>query len=291
MQNLTINTQNVEAWRRLALKGRVPPKLSQFSASTLPGAMEMFATSLALRHQSDLFDEIMQSGLNDDPLWGEICTAWMRNESASVGGDEYGVRVFECFRLRQTEDQTGPQIALFQARLGRSMESRGFPNPFAYAVAGVLAEMTDNVIQHSGRTAEGFTGLAGYYTEDNHVAFAVTDLGRGILARLQDVHEWKHLKSAREALRAVVTQGASSRHGQGSGEGFKQLFQSLSDRNAIIRIRTGDRSLTIADGKNEREGGELGSPVLAGVQVAVSCTLKQRAEEMVMKFPLRRSLR
>ena len=73
---------------------------------------------------------------------------------------------------------------------------------------------------------------------------------------------------------------------QGQGAGFRQLFALLVDHNAIIRLRTDDSALIIADGLNEREGGELTSPLLAGVQISVNCAVGKRAAENMIKFAL-----
>ncbi len=158
------------------------------------------------------------------------------------------------------------------------MKHEGFPPAFANALAKVGDEMADNVVQHS-TTTPPFAGITGYHVQDGRAAFCSVDVGRGILASLRDSLKWTHLQNARSALRAIVTEGASSRADQGPGEGFRQLFKSLVDHNCLIRLRTDDAMLTVAEGLTEREGGEVTSPQLSGVQVSISCAVGRRAEE------------
>jgi hypothetical protein len=202
----------------------------------------------------------------------------MRPRLAVLTGDLHGTRVLEFFRLRTVTDKTSDHFSLFLERFCRSIKQEGFPRNFANALAKVADEMSDNVVQHSANS-DCVTGIAGYHVQDKRAAFSVVDVGRGILARLRDSPRWNHLQNARAALRAIVSQGASSRQNQGAGEGFKQLFGSLIDHNCIIRVRTDDSILTVADGLTDREGGELMSPQLAGVQVSISCAVGVRARE------------
>jgi hypothetical protein len=241
--------------------------------------MELFATAVATRRSSDLLGQLTDAATSDHPFWRMLISEWFSQRDGDLPGDIHGVRRLEFFRLRTAEAKTSLQFQLFLERFCRSMKRQGFPKGFANALSKVVDEMADNVIQHSGQLPDGFSGIGGYHVESQNAAFVVSDVGRGILATLRDSPLWSHLSTAREALRAIVLQGASSRIGSGAGEGFKQLFASLVDRNSVIRLRTDDSVLMIADGLNAREGGELASPFLAGLQVSVSCAVSKRAAE------------
>jgi hypothetical protein len=248
--------------------------------------MELLATAVRLRQTSDLLQKMQNAADAKDPFWHLLMSEWINRDHTEPAGDIHGTRRLEFFRLRTTQDKTSLNFELFLERFCRSLKQQGFPKSFANALSKVMDEMADNVVQHSGVFVDGFSGIAGYHIENKRAAFAVADIGRGILATLKDSPSWRHLSTAREALRAIVMRGASSRIEQGAGEGFRQLFGSLVDRNSIIRLRTDDSVLMIGDGLNEREGGELASPCLAGLQLSVICALGKRAAESEINWAL-----
>jgi hypothetical protein len=246
--------------------------------------MELLATAIALRQSFDLLQKMSDAAHGNNPFWRLVMSEWFSQDHSAPTGDVHGIRQLEFFRLRTSEDKTSLQFELFVERFCRSMKQQGFPTVFANALSKVMDEIADNVVQHSGFLADGFSGIAGYHVENRQAAFAVVDVGHGILATLKNSPAWNELSTAREALRAIVMRGASSRIDQGAGEGFRQLFGSLIDHNSVIRLRTDDNALVIAEGENEREGGELSSPFLAGFQLSVSCALGRRAAEEEIKL-------
>jgi hypothetical protein len=245
---------------------------------TLPGTLELLATAVALEKGSDLLRTIEERAAAGDAVWHALLSEWERPKLANLTGQLHGTRIFEFFRLRAVEDKTSDQFSLFLERFCRSMKHEAFPPAFANALAKVGDEMADNIVQHSA-TIPPFSGIAAYHVQEKRAAFSVVDVGRGILASLRGSPKWRHLKNARLALRAIVSEGASSRIDQGPGEGFKQLFVSLVDHNCLIRLRTDDATLTVSEGLTDREGGEVASPQLAGVQVSVLCAVGCRAGE------------
>lgn len=279
MKRFTLNTQNADAWRGLLISGLCAPSIEDCASATLAGASELFATAVSLQDRNDLLAQIESRAKAGDPLWHGLIAEWRRERLPHLTGDIHGMRIFEFFRLRETVDKTSDHFSLFLERFCRSMKSDGFPPAFTNALAKVADEMADNVVQHS-LTHEPFSGIAGYHVACGRAAFVAIDIGRGILARLKDSPKWSHLENSRAALRVIVTEGASSRVDQGAGEGFKQLFSSLVDHNCLIRLRTDNSVLTVAEGHTDREGGELVSPQLAGVQVSISCAIGKPAAEV-----------
>lgn len=284
VRKFSLTSQNADAWRGLLLSKKATPALCDCSAVSLAGGMELLATAVALRASSDLLQKLIDAAGRNDPFWHLLISEWLARASPDLSGDIHGTRRLEFFRLRAVEDKTSVKFELFLERFCRSMKQQGFPKPFANALSKVMDEIADNVVQHSGRLPDGFSGIAGYHVDEKYAAFAVVDVGRGILGSLKGSPTWSHLSSAREALRAIILRGASSRMDQGAGEGFRQVFGALIDRNSIIRLRTDDSVVIIADGFNEREGGELTSPFLAGLQLSISCALGKRATENAI-FP------
>lgn len=265
------------------MSGGSAPTIEQCSSITLPGACELFATAVSAGAGSDLLRQIESRAAVGDPLWRALTAEWRRERAPQLTGDLHGTRVLEFFRLRESADKTSDHFSLFLERFGRSMKAEGFPRKFANALTKVGDEMADNVVQHSSRSGP-FSGIAGYHVSGGRAAFVAVDIGRGILARLRDSPQWCHLDNSRAALRAIVSDGASSRADQGAGEGFNQLFTSLVDHNCLIRLRTGDSVLTVAEGETDREGGELSCPHLPGVQVSISCAVRKRATEAEISF-------
>lgn len=276
----TLDTPNAEAWRSLELAGKATPTLGDCKSITLGGALELFATATALGNSSRLSGEINRAASSGHPVWHGIITEWRPRRIASHKADLFGVRSIEFFRIHRAADITSDHFSLLLQRFCRSMRKAGFPKKFAEALSKVLGEMADNVVQHSEERADAFTGMGGYHVGDRAAAFTVTDVGRGVLASLNASPDWQHLKTSRQALRAIVEQRASSRARQGEGEGFKQLFKALVDRSGSIRLRSGNAVVTISDGVNGREAREGGSPSLAGLQVCVCCAVGGPAKEI-----------
>jgi len=278
LKTFTLNSQNADAWRGLLISGTSCPSIEDCGSVTLAGALELFATAISLQGRGDLLAQIERQTNGGNPLWHALVAEWQRERLPPLTGDIHGTRLFEFFRLSETADKTSDQFSLFLERFCRSMKCVGFPPKFANALAKVGDEMADNVVQHSS-TTEPFTGIAGYHAAAGRSAFVVVDIGRGILARLRDSPKWSQLENSRAALRAIVSEGASSRVDQGAGEGFKQLFSSLVDHNCLIRLRTDNSAITVAEGQTDREGGELVSPQLAGVQISIACAVGKPAKE------------
>jgi len=276
----TLDTPNAEAWRSLELAGKPTPSLVDCKSITLGGALELFATATALGNSSRLLGEINRAASSGHPIWRGIVREWRRRRIVNHQADLFGIRSIEFFRIRNTADITGDHFSLLLQRFCRSMRKAGFPKTFAEALSKVLGEMADNVVQHSEERADVFTGMGGYHVANRAAAFTITDVGRGVLASLKASPNWQHLKTSREALRAIVEARASSRAQQGEGEGFKQLFKALVDRNGSIRLRSGNAVVTISDGVDGREAREGGSPSLAGLQVCVCCAAGGRAKEI-----------
>lgn len=280
MKRFILNTQNADAWRRLVLSGKVTPVLDGCAGITLAGALELFATALAHRDSCGLFSEIHQASARGHSLWRALLTEWCAQAPGETATDIHRGRQLEFFRLRTMKDKNSLNLSYFEQRFSSSMKQEGFPPIFSNALGKVIDEMADNVIQHSGTTDDGFTGIAGYHVQNNCAAFAVTDVVAGLLATLRTSPRWSGLTTSRAAIRAIAIHHASSRQDQGDGEGFKQLFKSLIDHNSLIRIRTDDAALTVGNSLNEREGGEVASPLLRGVQISIACGLRDcRAQE------------
>ena len=278
---MILDSRNSDALRRIFQRGGlVSNRLENAVEFTLSGVMEFLASAMGFGSGNPLCEEIRRyvSIRNASPLQA-AWDAWHQVAPVHFGNDIHGVRNLEFYRLRERSDQTRPAYQLFQERLVRSLKAGEFPGKFASALAGVLVEMTDNVVQHSLAEPGEYQGLAGYQVEHGYVALAVTDVGQGILGSLSRAPAWSHLKTADQALRAAVCEHASSRPDQPEGEGFRTVFKSLAERNCRMRFRSGDAVLTIEDAGGHHDGAIAGSPPLRGFQVSIFCALKGTVAE------------
>jgi hypothetical protein len=241
---------------------------------------EFFATAVGNAGSTAQIQQIEEHAIARNGLMREAWLYWTGRAAESPGDvDCHAAPTVEFFRLRHREDQTGLSYQLYQERFVRSLKEAEFQRKFAEALAGAMFEMTDNVVQHSLVSPGEFNGLAGYHVLPGYMAFAVIDVGQGVLASLSRSPRWVALQAASDALQAAVIQHASSRPDQPEGEGFRTLFKSLADRNCRLRFRSDNAALNIEDAGMHREAAIASSPPLCGLQLSVCCTLKGRPEE------------
>jgi hypothetical protein len=246
--------------------------------------MELFATANSERSADYLIKTIYEAARENDSLWLPLTQEWERRTAPTFGNDVFGKRTVEFYRIRTTNDQTSECFTIFQRRFVKNLTLNSFPSDFALGLSKIFEEMTDNVVQHSGPPDHDFSGLAGFHIGPNYMSFAVTDTGRGALARLRDSPDWSHLAKASDALHAIVHDSASSRTGQGGGEGFRQLFRTLVDHNVSIRLRTDDAAMLVSDATHTRQAASVISPALPGFQISVACALDRPAAEEAINF-------
>lgn len=163
---------------------------------------------------------------------------------------------------------------LFLQRFSRTLRRQGLGGRFSDAFAGAFGEMADNVVQHGAERGQPTPrGLAGFHVTERQAAFAVVDIGRGMLRSLHENPLWKHLDDQTEALEAVIRQRATRRSEHQHGDGFTQLFNSLIDHAGNVSLRSGDTYARL--GGDARKAGrtldvEFGVAA-AGVAVVVIC--------------------
>lgn len=248
--------------------------------------MELFLTAIEAESSSNLLLEMRAFSSEDHPIFKPLLAEWNRRGQAHCVGDIHGTRELEFFRIRNASSFQGTDFQLARERMSRSMRLAGFSKEFALALAKVFLEMADNVNQHSlaRHCTDELTGLVGYHVMDRYFAFSVADLGVGALASLGSSKTWKHLKTASDALKAIIVDHASRRDGQGEGEGFKQVLRALADRNAMLRLRSDDASVIMRPQDEQREAAFSSSPVLRGMQVSLVCDLRIAPEEQPIQI-------
>ncbi len=194
-------------------------------------------------------------------------------------------RSLDFFPIRGPDWANPAHYHPFESRFRRITKEAGF-GKMADALTGALYEMADNVAQHSGNAPScPVPGLIGYHVSDGNVSFAIADLGRGVLSSLRANPAWAKLNNSKTALMAVIEKHASRRIHGGEGEGFKEVFRSLTNLNGIVDLRSGEGRVKLVcapDGSRQAQPQFTGS--FSGLQIAISCSLAAPAKEAI--FPV-----
>jgi hypothetical protein len=169
----------------------------------------------------------------------------------------------------------------FQQAFVRRLKSCGFNAGFATALSSLMAEIVENVPDHSApEGVEMSPALIGYHTQPGVVDLSVMDLGRGVLASLRENPKWAWLSNSREAIMATLEKGATRLTFHATGGGFRQAIKSVVDRNGLMRVASGDgAAIVIAVRQGRQVTGEL-APWLPGMRVTLSFSLLGEPKEI-----------
>lgn len=208
-------------------------------------------------------------------------------QTGALPGNEamWQARSLDFFPIRGPDWATPAQYHPFESRFRSAAKQAGFGR-MADALSGALREMADNVAQHSGNgQSSPAPGLIGYHVSAGNVSFAIADLGRGVLNSLRANPAWANLNNSKTALMAIIERHASRRIHGGDGEGFKEVFRSLTNLNGVVELRSGEGRVKLVcapDGSRQAQAQFTGS--FSGLQIAISCSLDAPAKEVI--FPV-----
>lgn len=181
----------------------------------------------------------------------------------------------ELFALRNRDSYLTEDWTFYRQRLVRSMVGSGFAKKLAYALSRALAEMADNVVQHSGPDdLHPAPGVVGYHVGPSAMTFCVVDQGRGTLASLRTNPRWQQLADSRTAICEAVLNSATRRIGVAKGLGFTEVQKAIADVNGNLRFRSGDGVLLLDGRGMRRKARAMSAPWLSGMQVTVACSAK-----------------
>ena len=213
----------------------------------------------------------------------QIATSILTAKGAQRPTDPYGTYPVEVFRIGCEADLLSEDWLLFCDRFRRGA-ARGKQSAAVLSLVSVFREMADNVVCHAFESpGKPCRGLAGYHVSDQCITFSVIDDGIGFLKRLQGCRTWAHLKSDQQALDAVVSKQATSRPGESSGGGFKQLFNGLLNLNGLVVLRTGTATFTLRNHKAHWQRTEAISHPIFGSQVTLVIGRNGLTEEETVK--------
>jgi len=260
---------DIDQLRGLVARGQTPPSNFQFSGIELGAALEL-AAAATLDRDPTICSLVDDWSCEDERLDG----AQRAFAGISTEAEPWSAPTLEFGALRNATDLMAMQGTFFD-RFARSLKTHGFDH-LADGIAKSLFDMADNVIQHSGNdTAHAALGAVGYEVGHRRCAFAVADIGRGVLESLATNPSWSELTSAADALDAAVRRGASRRVGQGPGQGFTELHRALADLSGTLRFATGEAILKLeGDDPHHRVDVTSTRPRLAGFQLTISMLLQ-----------------
>lgn len=131
----------------------------------------------------------------------------------------------------------------FYIRARRAAESTGFQKIEAAQFVAAIAELYNNVIEHSGAISSGYVAFAAY---ENCFEFVVADSGVGVLESLKSNLEFANLRDSGSALELALTEGISCQDSDaGRGQGFRPIFVGLANVSESLRFRSGDHGREI----------------------------------------------
>jgi len=262
---------DVDALRR----AHTVPAVAGKPSITLAGAVELACTIAASDTDRSMLAEAAARWFGELTLWRHM-TSWLIDGSRPPRpSDSTSAPLAELWAIDSEEDVAGTEWALFQDRFRRTATQHGFSSSLGAALSRALAEMADNIYQHSN-DARGF---AVFHFAEKRVSWCVADVGQGVLSSLRESERWVHLKDAREALSAIWTHGATSRPGAQSGDGFRQVERSLAALSGHLRVRSGDAVLELAGASSGVLTPTLRTnPLLRGLQIGATCGLSESGE-------------
>lgn len=253
-----INAGQVERLRQLPLEGL-----------TVGGLTELLCRGWEwsqVPEMSSIFRSWRQQSVILDAAWRDLLLG-RTNVSSSLSPVSWD---FMCL---PSPTSPGNAWSCFFKRFELSLRENGFSTDLARALARAAREMAENVWNHSGDTDETpARGVIAYYVEDRVMAYAVADVGRGILSSLQSGGKGEDLLNSRDALEAAIQQNRTRRTDFEQGQGFNWVFRSLADLNGVLRFRTGDAALHITGKAEQRNFDYRPSPTMLGFQLSIHCS-------------------
>jgi anti-sigma regulatory factor (Ser/Thr protein kinase) len=131
----------------------------------------------------------------------------------------------------------------------RMLRKNGFTNSLSSRVTGAVAELTNNIWDHSDRTE---TGLLAFEVRSQNFSLVIADMGIGILNSLRKNSLYSAIQTHKAAIEKALVPGVSRFEDTSRGMGFIDFLSIVIDLHGIARLRTGDVALTI-DRRTEDE--------------------------------------
>ena len=151
----------------------------------------------------------------------------------------------------------------------KAAKRAGFSDAYSGQFAGAIAELHDNIVEHSEHVVSGYVVFA---ATPGRFEFVVADKGVGVLEGLRNNPKYSDLSDAGLALEKALTYGVSGTGIAGRGTGFKPTIEGLANIAHWMRFRSGDHVRSyLRDDIGEIEARTRQKVSIDGLVVSVSC--------------------
>jgi anti-sigma regulatory factor (Ser/Thr protein kinase) len=124
----------------------------------------------------------------------------------------------------------------------KTLRRNGFNNSLSSRLTGAVAELTNNVWDHSDRAD---TGLLAFEVRRRQFTLVIADLGIGVLNSLRRNPLYSSVQTHKAAIEKALLPGVSRFEDSSRGMGFIDFLSIVIDLRGIARLRTGDVALTV----------------------------------------------
>lgn len=154
----------------------------------------------------------------------------------------------------------------------RSLRRNGFTKDLSSRLTGAVAELTNNVWDHSDKTD---TGLLAFEVRNRKFTLVIADLGIGVLDSLRKNPLYHATKTHKAAIEKALVPGVSRFEDTSRGMGFIDFLSIVTDIHGIARLRTGDVALTINRTKEQEHRTREYLIDFPGFQISLYCSLSE----------------
>ncbi len=229
----------------------------------------------------------MSRWATDNPVLADALRLLEDESSAdATQADPFAAPKLALHRVPTREFILSSSWDLLVEQYRRALQQQGFGARISRAVAQALHEMVDNVLQHSGPTTNRpARGLWGYYVTEGRTEYAVGDVGVGVLKSLRTTDRWPRLSSDADALDAAVMNRATRRPDRTFGNGFEEVYRSLSDLHGDLHFATGSATLRVRTRNWQREATPRTQPPTPGLQLSICCGAVESSQPLIIPRP------
>jgi anti-sigma regulatory factor (Ser/Thr protein kinase) len=153
----------------------------------------------------------------------------------------------------------------------RTLRTNGFSKTVSSRITGAIAELTNNVWDHSERTN---TGLLGFDVRNQQFTVVIADFGIGVLESLRKNPAHQAVLTPAAAIEKALIPGISRFQDPSRGAGFIDFLSVVTDLHGVARLRTGNVALTISRTQEKEVRSREYLVDLPGFQICLYARLK-----------------
>jgi len=283
---MVLTLEMVDDIRELWLQGQLGKNVEHFHDITLGAAFELACCYCDIIKDKNPVPNIISQWMRRWPMFARACHCLENYGFENVSHSTlWSAPSWEICSAPVNGEVYGNGWELFQQRFSRSLQNNAFSRSLALALAGALAEMSDNISEHSApQDSVSAHGIVGFHVSPYRATFSVADLGQGVLSSLRKNPKWLYLDNSADALLEAVWNGASARIQEQQGDGFAEVHKAVSQLNGSMRYRSGGSILSVQGNLSERNINRSFGTNLAGFQLTVLCCLDTPESNEIKKI-------